>query len=142
MSSPNIVEQAFVYKGVSTRVFAKEIGLGHGAIDAMRHGKRAIPPWVAGKCAEILGRDWTDGVTEVMEVQARSEAEKSFWKERLRQGSKNTAVLTLAAYLGVFAPSMKSHATLNRDITEPSIHSASLYVEPKIWPWYDESFLL
>ncbi len=114
MRETNIVQEAFEYKGISVRAFADELGIkGHGKVDEMRKGKKAIPPWVAGKCAEILGRDWAEAVAETMAEQARSEAEQRFWRGRLIGVSRSAAALVLAGVIGVTAPSMEAQASGN-----------------------------
>lgn len=124
----NIVSEAFDYKGLSVRAFAAELGVAHGAMLEMRDGARAIPPWVAAKCAVMLGRPWAEGVAATGVDQGRSDAERQFWKECLRR-MKDTAAASVVAVtiLGASAPSMKSQAAENLTESAP-VYTFCVYI--------------
>ena len=96
MNQPNIVEKAFVASGLSIREFSAKVGLSSGGICDMRANRRAIPPWVAAKCGEMIGEPWQKAVAENGEDQARSEAERNYWRDCLRRLGKSAAVLMIA----------------------------------------------
>lgn len=119
----DILQKALEKTGNNQSELERRIGMNSKNLNACLAGRRAIPPWVAGRAAEIAGENPEKAELEALMAQARTEVERSYWSERLKHLRGAAAGMVLAAVVAgaalspataeaYKAPSMKSHAAL------------------------------
>lgn len=119
----NELTKALEKTGNNQSELSRRLGVAVSKVNDYIAGRRAIPPWVAGRAAEIAGEDPELAELEALMAQARTDRERSYWSERLKQLRGAAAGMVLAAVVAgaalspataeaYKAPSMKSHAAL------------------------------
>lgn len=121
MDSQSLLKQA-IEKAGGPAALAREIPVSQPTISQMRDGKFPVSPFIAARCAEIVGSDPVEAMLQA-EADKESGARRSFWLRLLRRAQDSVNVAVLAAVIGssTFSPQIR---TLER--TGGYIHYAAI----------------
>ncbi|MEK6805312.1 MAG: hypothetical protein AABY95_01510 [Pseudomonadota bacterium] len=83
ISIEQLIDEAKAKLG-SYAAVARFLGVERSIISGVRSG-RTLPPVHAAKLAELVGRDWKEGVVSAVTSRPKSEKEKMYWRSKLGQ---------------------------------------------------------